>query len=213
MWKIAQSEVDVYDKCIDRALEDEEFFNKFKISDYSKIVGMSSLDQLPYFISVMDQFPIVQEKLPLLKKNDLYGGLELFKYRDAELSVNTCRYLNTSLDIFQRFGPLDNKIIAEIGIGYGGLAFMINTLWNTKAYFMFDQLKPLKLAQKYLYKLEMYSGKIKYGEAYKDQQYYLTISEYAISELDLPETSSYNENMLKNSQHIYLACIIHDRDK
>ncbi len=214
MWLINQQDVDNYENAIDLALINEDFFKRFKDSPYANIVGMGTEEQLPYFIEYINKsFPYTKESLKQFEKNDIYGGLKTYDVLGAKLSINTARYIKSSLEAGwhcpspeSNCGEFNNyNIVTEIGIGYGGLCFAMNKMWGIDKYHLIDLPKPSKLAEKYLNRLEI--NNISFDVPIKSD---LVISEFALSELSLDLVDQYNETILKNSHSLYLMININD---
>lgn len=205
-WLIDKGTIDRYLNAVVKATEDEEYFKIFKSEiEYCSVVGMSDEWQLPYFLEYFNRYNF-QNKLEQVAKNDSIGGRPTVEFNDQKISLNTARYLHTTCEIYKYFGPLDGKTISEIGVGYGGLCYVLNCLFKINNYHLLDLPEVQILARKYLDRLN-----VENISSHRAGRSFLTISEYAITELDGDLIEKYYENTLLKSDNIYIRVNIHNK--
>ena len=79
------------------------------------------------------------------------GGGVIYDYSPiGKISPSTLRYIKVLSDLILYFGNLDNLRICEVGVGYGGQARIINSIFTPHSYDFVDLNAVLLLAQKYL---------------------------------------------------------------
>jgi len=114
--------------------------------------------------------------------------------------MGTIRYIFSLCYIKEHFGNLDNMVIGELGVGYGGLAFVIGTYYKPKSYHLFDLPDVQSLALKYLKKLD-----IPATDTFPDVPMDLFISEFCLSEFDDTDIYLFYDKYIKNSKRIFLT--------
>ena len=130
MWLASNDTQSRYEIAVNEALTDDNKFKTFKSNpNYNCIVGMSEQWQAPLFYKFIEENnKSIFDNLDLFKNNDTIGSPEIWVSENGySMSPNTLRYVKTLVDIENAFGSLKGFIIAELGIGYGGLSFIINT--------------------------------------------------------------------------------------
>lgn len=219
MWLINEHDIKKYEEFVEKALTDDSLFDNFKVNpDYCNIVGMSDISQYETFCEFNKKYHLLGNTLNLISKNDIYGGLPLYNYQNEKLSLNTLRYLKTTIDIFEHLciyrnePSLHGQIISEIGIGYSGLAYVFNCIFHSNIYALIDIPSVQQFALRYLNKLKSIKDCTNYTTEFP-RQCLLTISEFCLSELDLDTVRYYNDNILRTSKYIYLMTNIHEEDR
>ncbi len=209
MWMASTNIADNYLKCVERCLIDENAFNKFKITDeYNSVVGMSLPWQSTLFYNKIKTFHSIHEKMNEFLRNDLYGSPPTITIDELTISPNTLRHIHTLCDITKHFGNLNGKIISELGVGYGGTAFVIETYYKPLAYHLIDLPPVQKLTLKYLKRLG-----ITVTDALPPESVDLFISEWCLSEFDDTELYKFYEQYVKNAKNVYLAMNLHDEER
>ena len=146
-----------------------------------------------------------QELVRLNLKNDNFGKPRRYKYKNIDrVSPTTLRYIATGLDIGREFSLQGNEVIAEIGVGYGGQASVLNRLFGIKKFYFFDLHQALEIAHLYLQNTN-HDLICKNGDL-KDEkmQYDLVISNYAFSELAIDLQNIYLNNVILKSGRGYM---------
>lgn len=197
-----------YINCVNECLINEDTFNKFKSLDaYNAVVGMSLPWQSSHFSGEIMKRADIMKHIEALQKNDLIGSPHLDK---DQISPNTLRHIYTLCDLTTHFGSLDGLTIAELGVGYGATALMVNTVFKPKAYHLID-LPPVQLfAQKYLNRLGITNCTI---DSPPIEGIDLIISEWCLSEFDDEQLYKFYDQYVVNSKNAYLMMNLHDEDR
>jgi putative sugar O-methyltransferase len=209
MWLADINIQNKYEIAVNEALTDYHKFKTFKNNpNYNCIVGMSQQWQAPFFYDfIKEKNKNIFNKINSFIKNDLIGSPEIWNSIDGvSISPNTLRYIKTLVDLENAFGNLDNFVIAELGVGYGGLSLIINTNSKLKDYVLCDLPQVQKLAQKYLsiFNIHATDDKNKYDE------FDLFISEFCLSEFSDEQIDIFYEELILKSNRIYLTMNLHD---
>ncbi len=166
------------------------------------IMGQKYLD----FILQTKRFN--KQDFETFRQNDWYGGASIRYYREiGYMSPSTLRYIKVLADLIESFGDLNNKDICEIGIGYGGQARIIMSMFDVKSYTFVDLDSVLSLSKKYLSHFSGLEGKLHFKrmEDLEARDYDLFISNYAFSELRSNIQDIYIEKIIKNAKHGYIT--------
>ena len=212
MWLANENWSTNYFSIVDQAIENEEIFSTFKSNkSYNGIVGMSFPWQADIWIDyIKKNKPAVLENIKKYSLNDTLGGPENLMYitDDILISPNTLRYINTAIDI-ENFFRFDKKInVCELGVGYGGLSYIMNCHFDIGSYCLVDTPNVQKLSQKYLTLLG-----IKTATTDFKKEVDLFVSEFCLSEFDDLEMYRFYEEYIINSKHIYLTMNLHEEDR
>ena len=139
-------------------------------------------------------------------QNDL-GNPVMLKFKGIGYSSpTTIRYLKVLIQILELFGKLDDKVICEIGAGFGGQAHAIAVNQNVKKYILYDLPPVLELNKKFLGsiielgKFEFIDGRNP-SESYSD----LLISNYAFSELNRDVQMMYLDRVILKAKSGYIT--------
>jgi putative sugar O-methyltransferase len=191
------------------AAEMENVFGTFRAQPiYKSIVEtVDAKSGAQYATVAINRFPKIIEYLDELRRNDLHGGPQIFRYSDiGAFSPTTLRYIKFAIDMKEMFGDLDGMRVAEIGVGYGGQCRILNTLFNIKSYDLFDLPETLLLARRYL---DIFSLPNVYFVNIDDGEfgpYDLVISNYAISEVEKSVQDKYIDRVILKSARGFLVC-------
>lgn len=210
MWLASDDTQKRYAQSVENAIVDENSFRTFKTNgNYNCIVGMSETWQAPLFYDFIEKNN--KEILDNLNKfaiNDSIGSPAMWTTKNGvNISPNTIRYVKTLVDLVNHFGSLDGFTVAELGIGYGGLACVINTNNKLNEYVLCDLPKVQELSQKYLSALGINNTTI---DRQKHESYDLFISEFCLSEFDDADIYKFYDELIKKSTRVYLTMNLHD---
>ncbi len=104
------------------------------------------------------------------------------------------------------FGKLDNFIVSEIGIGFGGQCQAISSNFPLKGYLAYDLPPVLALSKKFLGKtLNSSSVEFLDGRNPEARSSDLIISNYAFSELAREVQETYLKNVISNAKRGYIT--------
>ena len=172
---------------------------------YNNIVGMSTHQQLIYWIDLYRNDLDVNKNLNSIKKNDISMPPGMTNTDFGFISPSTMRYVNTSKEIMKYLGPFENIDVLEIGVGYGGLAYVLSHFIEMNTYKSVDLDFVQKLADIYLKNLG-FSKHTPHHDGISD----LLISEFCFSEFDDGYMNSLFESYFTKTKNFYLVMNLHD---
>jgi len=210
MWLASEETSKIYTNCIENRLNENNYDN-FKIDhNYTCIVGMSNFNQgITWYNNIKDNYPDIYKDLNIYSENDKIGNPILIN--DINISPNTLRYINTLIEIltYFKFDKNEKLKVIELGVGYGGLCFVINKYFkNIESYCLIDLPIVQKFAKNYLQKLNIDKCIID-----SDEETDLFISEFCLSEFDDDGLYEFYDKYLIKSKNIYLHMNLHDIDR
>jgi len=158
MWNVQDVNAMSYMSVVDDALIYDDVFKEFKQNRYySAIVGgQSDEDGAKWFIERIKNNDPVDSKIETFKKNDTIGDPALYDSKEYGLiASSTLRYINSLLTIQEHLGDLNGKDIVEVGVGFGGLCYVLSSYYDLKSYRLVDLPNATLLALKCLAKLDV----------------------------------------------------------
>jgi putative sugar O-methyltransferase len=152
-------------------------------------------------------------KDPTLKKyrnsknqNNIGNPLKFYYKNFGFTSPTLLRYLKVLEDLEFLFGSIDNKTVAEIGIGYGGQAGTIIQNSKVAKYYLFDLTEVNILASKFLSQLDLINIYSFFdGRDPAPVKSDLLISNYAFSELTREVQEVYINKVILNAKAGYIT--------
>lgn len=209
MWSAETSGLaNKYFEFVKYALTDQFVWDNFKCNlDYISIVGTPTPERIEHFLKKIKEYPEIVAKMDEFRANDTYGHPP-YIYPDWNVSMGTLRYIHSLCDLKKQFGTLDNMTIAEMGVGYGGLAFVISTYFKPKAYHLIDLPDVQKLSMKYLELL-----KISATTEPPPEEVDLFISEFCLSEFDDEDLYKFYDMYVAKAHNAYLQMNLIDEDR
>ncbi|MCX2717381.1 putative sugar O-methyltransferase [Helicobacter sp. MIT 21-1697] len=138
------------------------------------------------------------------------GGGAIYNYNPiGKITPSTLRYVKVLSDLMLHFGALDNLRICEVGVGYGGQARVIHSLFTPKSYDFVDLNAALKLTQKYLSHYDDIHSTLNFltleDITLKEKEYDVFISNYAFSELHRDIQDVYTKYLITNAHNGYIT--------
>lgn len=198
MWSPPKNLVENYLRIVQECLVSGSTFNKFKSeNDYIAIVGTPSPYQLSHFMDKIRNHPDIISRFQDFQKNDMYGNPP-YIIPEYNLSMGTIRYIHSLCDIKETFGSLTSWKIAEMGVGYGGLSFILNQYYDIERYHLIDLSVVQELATKYLVLLNSPST------TKPPVDIDLFISEFCLSEFDDADLYDFYDRYVKPAKNAYL---------
>lgn len=211
MWLAPDYIAKNYSSSVDEAINNEYSFLNFKSNpSYNSIVGMSLHWQGEFWYEyIKTNRKDILENLRKYSLNDSIGNPILLKTEEGiSISPNTLRYINTAIEI-EDFFKFDKKInVSELGVGYGGLCYVMNCHFDISNYGLIDLPNVQDLTLKYLDRLNTKNVQKGFIE---DND--LFISEFCLSEFDDKEIYEFYEKYVINSKNIYLHMNLHEEDR
>jgi putative sugar O-methyltransferase len=142
-----------------------------------------------------------------IKIQNSIGNPVTFRFKKiSRTSPTTLRYLKVLVDLIELFGPLDNKVVCEIGVGFGGQAHAIAVNQNIEKYLLFDLPPVLELNKRFLGAIGNFD-KFEFidGRNPSERSSDLVISNYAFSELNREVQLMYLERVIPKAKMGYIT--------
>jgi hypothetical protein len=191
------------------AATDELVFHSFRKS----AVLVEALDH----VSIQQGSEYLQEVIKLdgwnentkkvIENIDSIGRPNKFRFsKFGTFSPTLLRYLKVFLEIEKEIGPLKNKSIAEIGVGFGGQASLICMMTEPLEYTLYDIPPVLELVKRFVTELDVYGNFVyKDGRRPSISDPDIVISNYAFSELSKSIQEKYLNNVILRSKSGYIT--------
>ena len=206
---LSDSQASFYVEQVRKLLGDEALLSNFRRKyDYREILehvsfslGKQYLDLIKY--SMPDSYnQLLLENL----RNDSFGNPYRYKYSEKLcISPTTLRYIYTAIDIERTIGLGRNESVVEIGVGYGGQAAVLESLYKVSNYDAFDLPEVISLTNVYLKKI---NSRIRFDSRdihrAQDKVWDIAISNYAFSELNKDLQIRYLGSILSKTSRGYM---------
>ena len=205
----SDSQVTFYEQQLSRLLKSKKRLSDFRRKyDYREILehvtytqGKSYLEQIQEY-SPQNYIELIEKN----KANDLFGNPYEYQYPGVgRVSPTTLRYISTAIDIFEIIRLNKESVVAEIGVGYGGQAAILERMYGIKNYSAFDLPSVIQLSNVYLNSV---NSKLKFTSSGlssdKNTTWDVVISNYAFSELHRDLQLSYIERVIAKSKSGYM---------
>ncbi len=205
----SDSQVTFYEQQLSRLLKSKKRLSDFRRKyDYREILehvtytqGKSYLEQIQEY-SPQNYIELIEEN----KANDLFGNPYEYQYPGVgRVSPTTLRYISTAIDIFEIIRLNKESVVAEIGVGYGGQAAILERMYGIRNYSAFDLPSVIQLSNVYLNSV---NSKLKFTSSGlssdKNTTWDVVISNYAFSELHRDLQLNYIEHVIAKSKSGYM---------
>jgi putative sugar O-methyltransferase len=205
----SDSQVTFYEQQLSRLLKSKKRLSDFRRKyDYREILehvtytqGKSYLEQIQEY-SPQNYVELIEKN----KANDLFGNPYEYQYPGVgRVSPTTLRYISTAIDIFETIKLNKESMVAEIGVGYGGQAAILERMYGIRNYSAFDLPSVIQLSNVYLNSV---NSKLKFTSSGfssdKNTTWDVVISNYAFSELHRDLQLSYIEHVIAKSKSGYM---------
>jgi putative sugar O-methyltransferase len=205
----SDSQVTFYEQQLGRLLKSKKRLGSFRRKyDYREILehvtytqGKSYLEQIQKH-SPQNYIELINRN----KENDLFGNPYEYQYPGVgRVSPTTLRYISTAIDIFETTRLNKESVVAEIGVGYGGQAAILERMYGIRNYSAFDLPSVIQLSNVYLNSV---NSKLKFTSSGlssdKNNTWDVVISNYAFSELHRDLQLSYIEHVIAKSKSGYM---------
>lgn len=205
----SDSQVTFYEQQLSRLLKSKKRLSDFRRKyDYREILehvtytqGKSYLEQIQEY-SPQNYIELIEGN----KANDLFGNPYKYQYPGVgRVSPTTLRYISTAIDIFETIRLNKESVVAEIGVGYGGQAAILERMYGIRNYSAFDLPSVIQLSNLYLNGV---NSKLKFTSSGfssdKNTTWDVVISNYAFSELHRDLQLSYIEHVIAKSKSGYM---------
>ena len=147
------NDLDRYREVCRLAALDDRAFETFRSEPSYRLAFEDVTEQqgAHYLQIIRRDSPHLLSDFDRLHASDRLGSPRLFAYPGiGPVSPATLRDFKVLSDLMRLFGDLDGFQIAEIGVGYGGLARVICDQFRPASYTLVDSDEPLQLARRFL---------------------------------------------------------------
>ena len=205
----SDSQATFYEQQLDKLLE-----NKKRLSDFRRKYDYREILEHVTYAQGSSYYDLIKKNMPqnyiklieMNKQNDLFGNPYKYRYPSVgKVNPTTLRYISTALDIFSTVSLDEDSVIAEIGVGYGGQAAILERMYGIRNYSAFDLPPVIQLSNVYLNNV---NSKLKFTNPElsraKNNAWDLVISNYAFSELHRDLQLSYIERVITKSKSGYM---------
>jgi putative sugar O-methyltransferase len=206
---LSDSQASFYVEQVRKLLGDEALLSNFRRKyDYREILEHVSFSLGKQYLDLIElSMPNSYNQLLLENlRNDSFGNPYRYKYSERLcISPTTLRYIYTAIDIERTLGLGRNESVVEIGVGYGGQAAVLESLYKVSNYDAFDLPEVISLANVYLKKI---NSKIHFDSRdihiAQDKVWDIVISNYAFSELNKDLQIRYLDTILRKTSRGYM---------
>ena len=205
----SDSQVTFYEQQLSRLLKSKKKLSDFRRKyDYREILEHVTYTQGKSYLEQIQEYS-PQNYIELIEKNranDLFGNPYEYQYPGVgRVSPTTLRYISTAIDIFETIRLNKESVVAEIGVGYGGQAAILERMYGIRNYSAFDLPSVIQLSNVYLNSV---NSKLKFTSSGlssdKNTTWDVVISNYAFSELHRDLQLSYIEHVIAKSKSGYM---------
>lgn len=206
----SDSDDGLYVAAVRHFLRSDKAFTKFKRHPtYQSILEHTTYaDGQRYLDIINEQSPdILASDFASISRNDDVGGARLCKFPGVPpVSPSTLYYAKVASDLKVLFNNDIGRNIAEIGVGYGGQALILDSLFDLERITLYDLEDVCKLTTKYL---ESFVLRGSYKTSSLNQEvastYDLVLSNFAFSELPKALQLKYVQKVLGTAKRGYLT--------
>ena len=206
---LSDSQASFYVEQVRKLLGDEALLSNFRRKyDYREILEHVSFSLGKQYLDLIkSSMPDSYNQLLLENlRNDSFGNPYRYKYSEKLcISPTTLRYIYTAIDIERTIGLGRNESVVEIGVGYGGQAAVLESLYEVSNYDAFDLPEVISLANIYLKKI---NSRIRFDSRdihrAQDKAWDIVISNYAFSELNKDLQVRYLDTILSKTSRGYM---------
>jgi hypothetical protein len=203
------SDTNEYSKLLRAAAEDSATFSRFRSnSAYLKILDHVTYRQALQYRALVDLEDFPQITTEFIGKFSKIGGPLTFPFRDlhGEVSTTFFRYLKVTRDLYGLFELGAAPVISEIGVGYGGQVALINQVFPSATFELYDLPEVHAVTAKFLHEIGVNTG-VHYvdGRDPVPVASDLVISNYAFSELAAEVQEQYLTNVILRASSGYLT--------
>ena len=202
------SDENFYLKICELAASNQEVFSNFRrCHEYRLILEhVTKKFGKKYLLIALRNESALEYYRRIKVQNDL-GNPVMLKFKGiGHSSPTTLRYLKVLIQILEIFGKLDDKIICEIGGGFGGQAHAIAVNQSVKSYILYDLPPVLELNKKFLGAIGTLDRfEFIDGRDPTERSSDLLISNYAFSELTRDVQLMYLERVVLKARSGYIT--------
>jgi len=203
-----------YVATVRRAVSKDTAFKKFKRDPaYTEILEHVGKDLgLEYLAHIIERDNLTCSDIQSFRVNDLIGAPFIHQFTHGAFRVDcsgtTLRYCSVLSDLLHFFDLRDVRHVIELGVGYGGQAFLYTLHNPSVSYTLVDLPEVLELSRKYLNcHSHLIRAKVEFKSILEfgpETESDLFISNYAFCELPRPLQDRVIEKVMKGSKRGYL---------
>jgi len=205
----SDSQVTFYEQQLSRLLKSKKRLSDFRRKyDYREILEHVTYTQGKSYLEQIQKHSPQNyiESIEKNKANDLFGNPYEYQYPGVgRVSPTTLRYISTAIDIFETIRLNKESVVAEIGVGYGGQAAILERMYGIRNYSAFDLPSVIQLSNVYLNSV---NSKLKFTSSGlssdKNTTWDVVISNYAFSELHRDLQLSYIDHVIAKCKSGYM---------
>lgn len=205
-----RSDNGLYVAFVERAAADFAAFKNFRRHPSYRCIleHLTEVEGADYLDVITEIAPDLVGRINEFRLNDRVGNPYVYEYPGVgTLSPTTLRYVKNVADLRRLFGDNIGENIAEVGVGYGGLLRIIDSVFHFKQYTMFDLAPVLDLTTRYLenYVLNGSYCTTTLNQHSGDSEFDLAISNYAFSEFPIRLQEAYVKKVFAKSRRGFLT--------
>ena len=206
-----QIAVEYLEACKEAVSSDDAFSNFKSNPKYKTILEHVLKEQGQAYINICKDMneDAVWENIEAFKENDSIGNPELYPYPGMKgtISPTTLRYMKNTFEMALMLDGAEVSKVVEVGGGYGGLCRVLSKVCEFDEYVLIDLPEVSALQRKYLDQFPDIKDKVTCISCteYEDiKDVDLFISNYALSECDLPTQMAYYDKIITHSKYVYM---------
>ena len=193
--------------CVSAATNPRRFRGFRRHPDYTSALEHVSEELGRAYLEGLQPESRARKAIAEVAKGDAVGGpLQMLLGDGTRISPTTLRYLKVADDIERLFGDLEGADVIEIGVGYGGQARVIDTLFRVRSYTLVDLHPVLDLAETFLshFPLRTTVRFVTMNEL-APRGYDFALSNYAYTELTRSIQETYFAKALRETKRGYIT--------
>jgi hypothetical protein len=207
--KTSISDNEAFNQFCESATESDDTFRNFRrYKPLIRILDHVGIEHAQQYLQYVNDCGVsARDYLFVLREMDSVGSPRRFRFDGIGLiSPTITRYLKVYFEIQKLFGSLDGLVIAEIGVGFGGQAYLVNRLASPKKYYLLDLPSTSALAVRFLNVLNSPENFEQVdGREPRAVSSDLVISNYAFSELTREIQEEYLDKVISRSNKGYMT--------
>ena len=195
-------------------LESDEQFSKFRQDpDYKIILEGWNEGGNVWLGEILSSYgdEALLERLELFKRNDIYGGPTIINYPIVgKMCPFTLKYILDAFRILENFRNAECKKIIEVGVGFGSMCIVMDSIHDFEEYILVDLPEVIELTKKYLSHFPEIYSKVKFVpcddlENFNlHEEFDLFISDAALAECNLETQFLYIDKFASKSKLGYI---------
>ena len=221
-WETHENAMENYINKCKLFVESDDMFKTFRQdSDYKIILEGWNEGGNFWLQEILSYYgnEILLDKLELFKRNDIYGGPTILEYPIVgNMCPFTLKYILDALRIIENLGSCEYKKIVEVGVGFGSMCIIMDSIHKFDEYVLVDLPEVIELTKKYLINFPEIYSKLKFikcdnfEELDKFEGADLFISDAALSECNIDTQHLYVNKFLKKCKFAYINYNTADND-